>query len=65
MPPCPACHAQIVQPTRDEHNHVRKAVFGVTELVFGNPTNLDASNRMLDPNPRARQFAVTAFLTGR
>jgi hypothetical protein len=62
MPSCPACHAQIVQPTSDQHSHVRKAVFGVTELVFGNSTDLDASNRMLDPNPRARQFTIVALL---
>lgn len=62
MPSCPACHAQIVQPTSDQHSHVRKAVFGVTELVFGNSTDLDAGNRMLDANPRARQFTIVALL---
>ena len=62
MPPRPACHAQIVQPTSDQHSHVRKAVFGVTELVFGNSTDLDAGNRMLDTNPRARQFTIVALL---
>jgi len=51
-----------VQAAGDQHNHVRKAIFRVTELVFSNPTNLDAGNGMLDAHPRAGEFAIVALL---
>jgi hypothetical protein len=54
MPPGAACHAEIVQATSDQHDHIRKAVFRVAKLVFGNPTDFDAGNRMLDPDACAR-----------
>jgi hypothetical protein len=34
-------------------------------LVFGNPTDFDTGNRMLDPDTRARQLAIMAFLARR
>ncbi len=65
MSPCAACHAQIVQATGNEHDQVRKAIFRVTELVFGRPTDFDAGNRMLNSDARARQFTIVALLAGR
>jgi hypothetical protein len=62
MPLRTTCYAQIVQATSDQHDHVRKAVFRVAELVFGNPADFDASNRMLHPDTRARQFTIVALL---
>jgi hypothetical protein len=62
MPACAARHAQIVQATSDQHNHVREAVFRVTKLVLGSPTDFDAGNRMLDPDACAREFPVAALL---
>jgi len=62
MSPRAACHAEIVQATSDQHDHIRKAVFRVAKLVFGNPTDFDAGNRMLDPDACAREFAVAALL---
>jgi hypothetical protein len=64
MSPRTACHAQIVQATSDQHDHLRKTICRVAKLVFGNPTNLDAGNRMLDPDTRARQLAIVALLAG-
>ncbi len=65
MPPCATCHAQIVQATGDQHNHVRETILCVTKSVFGNPTNLDAGNGMLDSDTRARQGAIVALLARR
>ncbi len=72
MSACTACHAQIVQATGDQHDHVRKAVSRVAKLVFGNPAdfgyeiigtyNFDARNRMFDADACARQFAIVALL---
>jgi len=65
MSPRAACHAQIVQATSDQHDHIRKAVFRVAKLVFGNPTDLDAGNGMLDPDTCPRQLAIVALLAAR
>jgi hypothetical protein len=65
MPVRAACHAQIVQATSDQHDHVREAGFRVAQLVFGNPTDFEAGNCMFDPDARARQFAIVALLAGR
>jgi hypothetical protein len=65
MPPRATCYAQIVQATRDQHNHVREAVFRVAKLVFGNPTDFDAGNGMFHADPCPRQFAVVALLARR
>jgi len=62
VPSGPAGGAQIVKPTGDLHDPVREAVRGVAELVFGNPTNLDASDRMLHADARPRQMAIVPFL---
>jgi len=65
MPPYATYHAQIVQATSDQHDHIRKAVFRIAELVFGNPADFDAGNGMLHPDTRTRQFSVVALLAGR
>jgi hypothetical protein len=51
-----------VQAASDQHDHVREAIFRVTELVFGNSTDLDAGNGMLHPDAGAREFTVVALL---
>lgn len=65
MSPRAACRAEIVQATRDHHDNIGKAVFRVAQLVFGNPANFDASNRVLGTDTCARQFAIMAFLAWR
>jgi hypothetical protein len=34
-------------------------------LVFGDPTDFDAGNGMLDPDTRPRQLAIVALLAAR
>ena len=65
MPPRATCHAQIMQATGDQHNHVREAIFRVAQLVFGNPADFDTGNCMLDSDARPGQFPVVALLAGR
>ena len=54
-----------MQATSDHHDDIRESGFRVAELVFSNPTDFDAGNRMLNPNARARQFAIVALRAGR
>jgi hypothetical protein len=62
MPVGTAGRAQIVEPTGDVHDAIRQAIRGVAELVFGNPTDLDPSDRMLHAHARPRQMAIVSFL---
>ena len=57
-----AGHAQIVKPTGDLHDAIRETVRRVAELVLGDPTDLDSSNRMLHADARPRQMAIVPFL---
>jgi hypothetical protein len=51
-----------MQATSDHHDDIRESGFRVAELVFSNPTDFDAGNRMLDTHPRAGEFAIMALL---
>jgi hypothetical protein len=53
-----------VQATGDQHDEIRETGFRVAELVFGNPTDFDAGNRVLDTDAGPRQLAIVAFLAG-
>jgi len=48
--------------TGNFHDGVRQSLCGVAELIFGNPTDLDPGNRVLDPNADLCQRAVVTFL---
>src|SRR5712692_7406473 len=63
MPSSPTCDAQIVQATRNGDHGIGKSIRRVAELVLGNATDLDASNRMLHTHTYPSQEAVVAFLT--
>jgi hypothetical protein len=54
-----------MQATSNQHDHIRETIFRVAELVFGNPTDLDAGNCMLHPDTRPRQFTIVALLARR
>lgn len=46
-------NAQVMQSASDFHDQIRKAVFAVAKGVFDNAATLNASNRMLNANPKA------------
>jgi hypothetical protein len=51
-------YTQVMQPTSNFHDPVRKTIFGVTKSTLDNATPLDTSNHMLDLNPETRNDAI-------
>jgi len=65
MAPGPTSAAQIVQAARNRHDDIGEPVSRVTEVVFGNATDLHARHRMFDPHPCSRQMAIVPLLARR
>jgi hypothetical protein len=49
-----ALASEIVQPTGNLHGSIRHSVGEVAEVIFGNATDLDPGNSMLDADPHTR-----------
>ena len=58
----PTQAAQVVQTTSDFHDDIGQAFGRVTELVFGDATDLHPSDSVLDTHPRPGQMAIVSFL---
>ena len=54
--------AQVVQPTRCNHDTVREAIGEITQDIFDNATDLHASECMFAAYPDAGQSLIGAFL---
>gem|GEM_PF-4555544 len=54
-----------MQATGDDHDQIRKAIFGVSQNIFHNARTLDTTNRMLHSDAHFGDFAIALFLFSR
>jgi len=65
MASSPPGAAQIVQATGNDHDKIGTPLGRVTELVFGDATDLHPRHRMLHAHSGAGQVAIVPFLARR
>jgi len=57
--------SEVMQAASDDHDQIRKVVFGIPQNIFYDPRALDARNGVLHLDSDSRNFAIALFLLGR
>jgi hypothetical protein len=57
-------HSKVMQATGDDHDQIRKAIFGVSQNIFHNSGTLDTRNRMFHSDAHFGDLAIALLLFG-